>query len=645
VAITFLTGDCRDILPTLADASVQCVVTSPPYFGLRDYGTGTWEGGADVCDHKQDRRNERSFYPRNACASWTSRDVSGSYRDTCGKCGAQRVDRQIGLEPTPSGFVATLVAVFREVRRVLRDDGTVWMNLGDSYAHGSSWRDGSVFRNGRNDGRKSYEKDKPRGRDEVVSTLGNGLKPKDLLMMPARVALALQADGWWLRSDIIWAKPNPMPESCRDRPTSAHEHVFLLTKRPRYYYDADAVREEHQDINVVNGVYTNPKAIHRDPDNVPTNQGWTTNGKGGFATRHREYNAAGRNLRNVWTLATEAFSAAHFATFPTALAERCIRAGTSERGACSACGAPWIRRASRNEMSDTGADAILQMQSVPPDAAARSVRGGQTEGRRSAKAVSELRCDGASQPSFEQLSRGEGKSASLPANSSRAGSDQEAELSSGGGKSGDAGRRSEMAQEGNIEATSAGQGTTLQEDRQGTDIRSDQSESQTRPPFEGRGDILGCGVATNAATSETSVPLLQDEVLNGPSSDDRSHNTDRQGRQAQPREYRGSLQAVQLAETRQDHSSSVGWSPSCTCQGAEIVPCVVLDCFSGSGTTALVADRLQRNAVAIDLSHEYRDMAAARYQADAGLFADTGTATLDESYDRPMRDLFAYAAD
>jgi hypothetical protein len=178
-----LHGDARTILPTLASDSVQCVVTSPPYYGLRDYG------------------------------------VAG----------------QIGLEPSPTDFVMALVEVFREVRRVLRPDGTLWLNLGDSYnakPSGVRYDNAAGFRNG-----TAYTSDTSKqGWD-------SGLAAKQLLMMPARVALALQADGWWLRSDIIWSKPNPMPESVTDRPTSAHEHVFLLTKSARYYWDADAVRD------------------------------------------------------------------------------------------------------------------------------------------------------------------------------------------------------------------------------------------------------------------------------------------------------------------------------------------------------------------------------------------------------------------
>jgi len=222
-------GDVRDVLPTLDAKSVQCVITSPPYWGLRDYG----------------------------------------------------VKGQIGLEPTPDDYVQTMVKVFREVTRVLRDDGTLWLNMGDSYASSPAGNFGGDMPAPADGGR--YRANKPK-----MDYGASGLKPKDLVGIPWRVAFALQADGWYLRSDIIWHKPNPMPESVTDRPTKSHEYLFLLTKSPRYYYDTDAVREPSVE------------------------------------------QAAGRNLRSVWTINPQPFSEAHFATFPTALVEPCIKAGSTK---------------------------------------------------------------------------------------------------------------------------------------------------------------------------------------------------------------------------------------------------------------------------------------------------------------------------
>ena len=239
-------------------------------------------------------------------------DQGGSFRKTepapnCPKChGTGKDDSlevdwpdgwrgQLGLEPTPDLYVQHIVQVFREVRRVLRDDGTLWLDYGDAY------------------------------------------QEKQLLGMPWRVAFALQADGWYLRSDIIWAKPNPMPESVTDRPTKAHEYVFLLTKNANYFYDADAVREDSSESLIQRqGLFKEPSP----KEIVRGNIGFQPGLSGAYGS--------GRNLRTVWTIATQPYPEAHFATFPEALAERCIKAGTSEKGCCATCGAPWERVVKRS---------------------------------------------------------------------------------------------------------------------------------------------------------------------------------------------------------------------------------------------------------------------------------------------------------
>lgn len=270
---TILTGDVLQQLKTLADGSVQCVVTSPPYWGLRDYGTAG----------------------------------------------------QLGLEPTPGEYVAGMVAVFEEVRRVLRPDGTLWLNLGDSYASNPSWgRGGGSTLEGR---KQSTEGGSSLDRSQA------GLKPKDLVGIPWRVAFALQDAGWWLRADIIWAKRAPMPESVRDRPTRSHEHVFLLTKSARYFYDADAVREAKAESTLAdNRDNENGHRRNRAYPGAASNGGTNLGGSKG-----------GRNQRDVWVLGPEPYPEAHFATFPTEIPRRAILAGTSARGCCPACGAPWRR--------------------------------------------------------------------------------------------------------------------------------------------------------------------------------------------------------------------------------------------------------------------------------------------------------------
>lgn len=280
-------GDCLDIMPTLETESVQCVMTSPPYYGLRDYG----------------------------------------------------IDGQFGLEETPEEYVAKLVAVFRELWRVLRNDGTVWLNLGDSYnGSGKAGSNPEYQAKHTEFGKPSKEKSR-----FGMPTNIKALKPKDLIGIPWRVAFALQADGWWLRSDIIWHKPNPMPESVTDRPTKSHEYLFLLVKSQRYYYDAEAIKEACQ---------SGPSDIKKMEESRDRIGGKHKNlidpfSKASSATKIGQKRSVGhptgRNCRSVWTIPTQPFPGAHFATFPEALVTPCIKAGTSEKGCCPECGSPWER--------------------------------------------------------------------------------------------------------------------------------------------------------------------------------------------------------------------------------------------------------------------------------------------------------------
>jgi len=315
-------SDVIDGLKTLTDGSVQCVVTSPPYWGLRDYGTATWDGGDEGCDHRQKpTTNGVTNSPLMHDTGDAFRNKLGiPYRDSCGKCGAKRIDAQLGLEPTPDEYVAKMVEVFRAVKRVLRDDGTLWLNLGDSYVNqatavgpgGKKYeqrrQEGSGLDGGFRFSSRGMEADVQRAfRPNPQRT---SLKPKDLVGIPWRVAFALQADGWYLRSDIIWAKPNPMPESVTDRPTKAHEYLFLLTKSERYFWDQEAVREDEQCGRM------------RGPAKHPCDD---TNGNEGLSRRE---STGGRNLRTVWSIPTQPYAEAHFATFPEKLVEPCVKAGS-----------------------------------------------------------------------------------------------------------------------------------------------------------------------------------------------------------------------------------------------------------------------------------------------------------------------------
>jgi len=247
-------GDVREVLKTLDDESVQCVVTSPPYWGLRDYG----------------------------------------------------VDDQLGLEPTPEKYVENMVSVFQEVKRVLRNDGTLWLNLGDTYCgtgHKGEHTD-PKHKEGRN------------GQKIALNNKVAGLKSKDLIGIPWRVALALQADGWYLRSDIIWNKPNPMPEAVKDRPTKSHEYIFLLAKSKKYYYDYEAIKEK--------GEYPAGTRAAKASDERFS--------MGFVNSRPPEYKIydGTRNKRSVWKITTKPYKEAHFATFPEELPELCIKAGTKK---------------------------------------------------------------------------------------------------------------------------------------------------------------------------------------------------------------------------------------------------------------------------------------------------------------------------
>lgn len=475
-------GDALEVLRGLPDGSVDCCVTSPPYWGLRDYGTGAWAGGSTDCDHKQTvarhdggRVNVQGFH---GSAATDSDKGAMNFRDVCGKCGAQRVDRQLGLEPTPDLYVAAMVAVFAEVRRVLADHGTLWLNIGDSYASGE------VGRHDRSDEYEGEFQRPSRQGERKQVRLRSGLKPKDLCGIPWRLAFALQQPhytgtikderdriwlaatveaegclfihkrkagqsngqgyerknasygaglevastdrvivercmeitgvgsiceqtpeqstrrkqtiyrwnvrsnecrwiirelyphflakqhearlllgcpssgddaskaheslksihqggtptidfkppasmfepGWYLRSDIVWSKANPMPESVTDRPTKAHEYVFLLSKRPSYWFDAEAVREPHKEPWRGNG----------EVERNNWSAGGTAESRGSHDTV-RLYNPAGRNVRSVWDIATQPYPEAHFATFPEELPRRAILAGCPE-WVCGVCG-------------------------------------------------------------------------------------------------------------------------------------------------------------------------------------------------------------------------------------------------------------------------------------------------------------------
>lgn len=337
MTVRIIPGNCVDVLRALPAASVHCVVTSPPYWGLRDYKIEpTVWGGDPACVHEwgQGLRRHKGGPHGNGVmleggrsvveAQASCKDIdSGSF---C-RCGAWLGTH--GLEPTIALFVANEVAIFREVWRVLRDDGTLWLNLGDSYAGG-----GGFYPNAPSNvaGAKQTTQG---GAKQGGIPIGNGLKPKDLCGVPWRVAFALQADGWYLRQDIVWHKRNPMPESVVDRCTNSHEFIFLLAKSVRYFFDAEAIKEEATADN---------REFFRGNDSYTGGNSFDNSRRKSAEGRGHVENAGGRrNKRSVWSVPSAPYKEAHFATFPPALIEPCILAGTSERGCCTRCGAPWVR--------------------------------------------------------------------------------------------------------------------------------------------------------------------------------------------------------------------------------------------------------------------------------------------------------------
>lgn len=298
-----ITGDALAELKKLDSGSVQTCITSPPYWGLRDYG----------------------------------------------------VEGQIGLEDSPEAYVSTLVEIIAEVKRVLKSDGTLWLVLGDSYASGGTYANNNATGKSTLNSKPCFEVPMK----NLVMKKETGLKPKDLCMIPARVALALQADGWYLRSDIIWHKPNPMPESVTDRPTSAHEHIFLLAKSARYYYDGPAIEEPMAESSLAryalaasripeesdryktgegrcSGRPSNVDGLVMKPKHHYKHEGDIRLGREAIANPNRlwqspnELDVTTRNKRNVWTVATQPYPEAHFAVYPPALIEPCVLAGSRE---------------------------------------------------------------------------------------------------------------------------------------------------------------------------------------------------------------------------------------------------------------------------------------------------------------------------
>lgn len=451
-------GDVVAVLRQLPEQSIHLVCTSPPYWNLRRYGEGKWEGGDPTCEHKTGRAARGGYDNGKQSTNRGSGLGAGEDADTCGLCGARRVEAEtsvvwpsvsyrpmsglpellipawkgeLGQEPTPEAFIAHLVLVFREVKRVLRNDATAWINMGDSYNGSGKGPAGTTSQLGDVvNGAQHLSKQRTNNGSLIDGrTDAPGLKNGDMCGIPWRLAFALQADGWFLRSEIIWHKNNPMPGSYDDRPTTAHEQIFMLAKsnkvlywthtdgrvaqkQPKpdyqyrqretgvvvktppenwkrewvrenlwqghsYYFDQEGVREPLADSTLprmLRGVSETHKNINGAPGQTPHSmnrprkkrkyadapKSYAANGskmaghKGIFAADGSlTVNPLGRNIRSVWTLTSEHFSGAHYATFPSKLPERCIKAGCPER-VCRSCGAPHVRLVEKQQFDRTG---------------------------------------------------------------------------------------------------------------------------------------------------------------------------------------------------------------------------------------------------------------------------------------------------
>jgi DNA modification methylase len=584
VSTKLLHGDARDILPSLPDASVHCVVTSPPYFGLRDYQTGTWEGGDAACGHSGQMGGFKSS-TLGASTGGRSEEThhrsvgaqATPFRDICGKCGARRIDRQIGLERTPDEYLATMVGVFREVRRVLRPDGVCWVNMGDSYSGGNSGERMRDFTDGWQNARSQ-----PSRFVNAERRVDRSLPAKNLLMMPARLALALQADGWWLRSDIIWAKPNPMPESCTDRPTSAHEHVFMLTKSARYFYDAVAVAERVTQARVGQKSDFEDKRLTFGDDfrlHIPASdhpcaaESWDS--------RVRKIGV--RIASMIFDLAK---TQDQISLFPLDTQKRID--GSDESSCLEVGGGPVISQAAAQSGRFTDPD-ITAEQFLDE---LNSLRVALPDGDHLREAWRSAFADGFL----------------VVANRDRA---------IGINNAGDVG---EFKLGHNEIDTSFRDGIQTRNLRNVWSIPTQAfpgSHFATMPTAlverciragtSERGCCAQCGAPWRRQTEKTFVPQPDVSLAKGIKG---AFNQ-------KPMDASNGWDGVPRGT---NDVRTTGWSPGCACD-AEVRPCVVLDPFMGAGTVALVCDRLQRDAIGIELNPAYGAMADARVVDDAPLLA------------------------
>jgi len=329
--IDLYNGDCLETLKQLPSESIDCCITSPPFYRLRDYSTATWEGGDRDCDHVANPKATKKFGNPEFNENRPSREETktpGYYADICPKCGAVKVDHQVGIEPTVGEYIDKLQTIFLEVQRVLKPTGTCWVNLGDSFSGSGkgAMANGTIAASGKQLTNKgSCEGSRQKDRSEELS----GIRRKSLLLVPQRAAIAFQESGWIIRNEVCWSKAAPMPSSKKDAMTVAHETIWFMTKEPKYYYDYEAVKQPNADPSRTNykpgrSTYTEGNVHGFGDDRTKRNDGFEKYANGATCN--------GRNLWDVWHLSPDPCSEAHFATWPREIPRRAILAGCPPDG-------------------------------------------------------------------------------------------------------------------------------------------------------------------------------------------------------------------------------------------------------------------------------------------------------------------------
>lgn len=663
MTVTILVGNALEQLRGVLSASVHMCCSSPPYYGKRDYGVppSVW-GGYEACEHRWGEelldRSKRSPGTQEGSLTGDGRYQAKACRfeirsNFCVDCGAWR--GALGLEPTPDLYVDHLVMVFEEVRRVLRQDGTLWLNIGDTYAtgagqvgdhpgggaQGAAWTGRpreDVYHRGSHratpwsatpePGATSWAG--PRGKKTRALRDGThagihskifatntvdgksragmgpltqpnrlplpGLKPKDLIGVPWMTAFALRRAGWWLRGENIWAKPNPMPESISDRCTTSHEQVFLLAKSARYFYDAVAIAE---------------------PANYAPGCGWeeepkgTRGGKRGAPQERaidpeQSFRAirATRNKRTVWTISTTPFPGAHFATFPPALVEPCILAGTSARGCCTHCGAPWRRvvRKIFEPQSDVSTDLVARGAGDQKPMDASNGWQGYPRGTTQSETVGwwpSCHCEGL--PRLTPYPK-------KPRKTDEAGLAYWKRACA-----------AVDAHRGRLCATPR----AIVCDEPDCGFVLDQNDDKVGTITKTQMRKMSAGIPSASIVQ----PILRSQVLDGV---DRTQEVGQPSGEPQRDGETGARFEPKSDLPRDVPSLSKdippsGQCPRCGCgliwRTPSTKPAVVLDCFGGAGTTAMVADRLQRDSLLVEMNPEYAAMARRRLEQDGGMFA------------------------